>query len=204
MIFSFCILQHEKLSILLAKYIGKPIPNINASMSVAGSTFEASSQPKFQNQANLNVDSAPLDNVSLPFQFKGITDVEKTYMIETAAKGMDELIRLLRIDEPLWNKSLTDGKYVMNREGYDKICVRASHFKSSSARFESSKDSRLVNMNGIQLVDIFFDSVSPHNSLFIIILQQRNGLTILTYCFTGQMGGYVSNNCDRSKDDTNS
>lgn len=163
-------MQHEKLSNLLAKYIGKPIPHIDALMPIPGSTFDASLQPNFQNQAmgtaNLDLDlcSGPLDNISLPFQFKGITDLEKTFMIETATNGMDELIRLLRIDEPLWNKSLTDGRYVINRDSYEKICIRANHFKSSSARFESSKDSRIVNMNAMQLVDMFLDSVSGHIS----------------------------------------
>nr|XP_031247246.1 homeobox-leucine zipper protein ROC8-like [Pistacia vera] len=186
--------EHEKLSNLLAKFIGKPIPHIDALMPIPGSTFGASLQPNFQNQAmgraNLDPDlgSGPLDNISLPFQFKGITDVEKTIMVETATNGMDELIRLLRIDEPLWNKCLTDGTYVINRDSYEKICIRASHFNSSSARFESSKDSRIVNMNAMQLIDNFLDS-DKWVDIFPTIVTEARTIQVLEEGIPGNRSG---------------
>lgn len=104
--------------------------------------------------------------LDLNFQFKGITDVEQSLMLETATNAMDELIRLMRINEPLWIKSPSSvdvERYVIHPDNYEKIFPRSSQFKTSSARVESSKYSGMVTMNGMQLVDMLLDSVSAHN-----------------------------------------
>ncbi|EOY03224.1 Homeodomain GLABROUS 11, putative [Theobroma cacao] len=98
------------------------------------------------------------DNMALPYQFNGVTDVEKALMSETAASAMDELIRLLQVNEPLWAKSPSDGRYAIQRESYQKTFPRATRLRSPSARIESSKDSALVTMNAAQLVDMFLDA----------------------------------------------
>lgn len=96
----------------------------------------------------------------LPTYMGEVTDVEKALMLQAARSAMDELVKLLRIDEPLWIKFAADGQFVLHRDSYEKIYPKANHFKTSTTRVEASKDSRIVCMNGIQLVDMFLDSVS--------------------------------------------
>ncbi|XVE77474.1 hypothetical protein DITRI_Ditri13aG0065600 [Diplodiscus trichospermus] len=81
-------------------------------------------------------------------------------MCETAAIAMDELIRLLLTDEPLWVKSPADGRYVIRHDIYEKTFARASHhhLRSSGARIESSKYSALITMNTARLVDMMLDA----------------------------------------------
>ncbi|KAM7517988.1 hypothetical protein LguiB_016950 [Lonicera macranthoides] len=44
---------------------------------------------------------------------------------------MDELIELLRVDEPLWIKSLNNGALVFRRERYNKLFPKANHCTSA-------------------------------------------------------------------------
>ena len=94
--------------------------------------------------------------------------MERAVMFETAATAMDELIRLLRTNEPLWVKSPSDGRYVIQRDSYEKTFPRATHLRSSCARIESSKDSALVTMNATQLVDMLLDAVSNDKASIIL------------------------------------
>lgn len=96
-------------------------------------------------------------------QFKKISDTEKPLVLETAASAMDELIRLIRINEPLWIKSPADGGFVLHRDSYEKIFPRADHFTNSTARVEASKDSEIVTMNAMHLVEMILNSVSIHD-----------------------------------------
>lgn len=100
------------------------------------------------------------------YHFRVIPDMEKTMMAETAANAMEELVKLLRIDDPLWVfSSSSDGRCTIHRDSYEKIFPRSNHFKTSSARIESSKDSGMVIMNAMQLVDMFMDTVSIYIQL---------------------------------------
>lgn len=159
------LLQHEKVSNLLAKYIGKPISQLESLLPVLGSSLDLSprsslSQIVASPAVDLISDPVILNGTAAPYQSRGINDLENALMLETAATALEELIRLLRIDEPLWLKTLNDGRYVLHRDSYEKIFPRPNHFKSSTARTESSKASGVVTMSAIQLVDVILDAVS--------------------------------------------
>lgn len=104
-------------------------------------------------------------NSFMQYPFNGIEEMEKSVMIETAVSAMGELLRLFRVNEPVWVKSSADGRYILHRDSYNKLFPRLNHFKSSSARIESSKDSGVVAMSAIHLVDMFLDSVHPYRML---------------------------------------
>ncbi|KAG6581230.1 Homeobox-leucine zipper protein HDG12, partial [Cucurbita argyrosperma subsp. sororia] len=157
------VLQHEKVSNLLAKYIGKPISQLESLLPVLGSSLDLSPRSSLTQivpspAVNLMSDPVILDRTATPYQSRGINDLENALMMETAATALEELIRLLRIDEPLWMKILNDGRCVLHRDSYEKIFPRPNHFKSSNARTESSKASGVVTMSAMQLVDAFLDA----------------------------------------------
>ena len=96
----------------------------------------------------------------VPFQPTGISDMDKSLMGDIAANAMEELLRLLQTNEPLWIKSPTDGREVLNLESYETMFPRVnSHLKNPNLRIEASRDSGVVIMNGSALVDMFMDAV---------------------------------------------
>ncbi|KAM6566966.1 hypothetical protein CsatA_026094 [Cannabis sativa] len=166
--------EHEKVSNLLAKYMGKPLPEIEKLVSTIPGSTDGSSFDLLPSAVRSGPSSStPNMEQEKMNQIKGITEMERGVMVETAALAMDELIKLLRIDEPLWTTAssssvpTTDhgdgGRRTLHRDNYYKIFPQRDNINHhlpnpSSARFESSKHSGIVAMNAAQLVDIFLDS----------------------------------------------
>lgn len=97
---------------------------------------------------------------NIPYQTMSMTDMDKSLMTDIARNAMEELIRLLQSNEPFWMKSMADGKEVLNLESYERIFPRVnSHLKNPNVRVEASRDSGVVIMNGLALVNLFLDSV---------------------------------------------
>lgn len=104
--------------------------------------------------------SSSLNTPTLPFPPLTLTlsEMDKSLMAEMAANAMDELIRLLQSNEPLWIK---DGRETLNLESYQTNFQNPySHMKNPSVRVEASRDSGVVIINCLALVDMFMDAVS--------------------------------------------
>lgn len=93
-------------------------------------------------------------------QSGGVAELEKSFMVEVATNAMEGFIRMLQMEEPLWMRSVTDGREILNLEAYERMFPRPSQSKAPDIRTEASKDSGLVIMNGMALVDILVDAVS--------------------------------------------
>ncbi|XP_010550261.1 PREDICTED: homeobox-leucine zipper protein HDG8 [Tarenaya hassleriana] len=106
---------------------------------------------------NNNSNSAQIPAAPVQVQ-QALSDLEKVMMSETAAGAIEELVRLFHIDEPLWIKSSIDGRVVVDQEHYENFSQRHTHFKTSSARVESSKEVAVVPIEARSLVDMFLDS----------------------------------------------
>ncbi|KAJ7964418.1 Homeobox-leucine zipper protein [Quillaja saponaria] len=187
--------EHERVSNLLSKYIGKPIPQLELTPSAPGSPIDLSPGTSFnQRMGSPTIDqdiasgSTITNNTAFAYQLKGITDMEKELMVEIAASAMDELIKLLRINDPLWVKSAVDGRLVLHRDSYEEIFARANNFRNSSARVESSKESGIVTMCGMQLVDMFLDSDQWVN-LFPTIVTKAKTIHVLENGLSGNRTG---------------
>lgn len=98
-------------------------------------------------------------NPIAPYPATQIQVTDKSSIIKTAVAAMGELAELLRLNEPLWIKSRTEGRYTLNHDNYEKLFPKPNHLKSASARTESSKDSGEVAMAAIHLMDMFLDGV---------------------------------------------
>ncbi|CAL0334493.1 unnamed protein product [Lupinus luteus] len=84
----------------------------------------------------------------------------KAQMIGAATAAKDELVRLLSTNEPLWVKSPTDDRrLILHPICYERFFPRVSPLiKSSKAREESSKGSRIVGINSKRLIDMVMNS----------------------------------------------
>lgn len=100
---------------------------------------------------------------TIQVQSSGITisDMDKSFMAEIATNAMNEVIKLLQTNKPLWTKSASDSRDSLSYGNYDMLFPRTSnHLKSTSIRFEASRISGVVIANSLVLVDMFMDAVS--------------------------------------------
>ncbi|KAA8530707.1 hypothetical protein F0562_005359 [Nyssa sinensis] len=200
--------EHERVSNIITNYLGKSVPQILSLDSQAegflGLGLAAAS-------SELDIVSVNPSNPPLPYQMNGIQDMEKLLMVETAASAMDELIKLLQVNEPVWIKSSTGGRYFLHSDSYDKLFPRVSHFKSSSAQVESSKYSGVVMMSGSQLADMFLDS-DKWVDVFPTIVTKATTIEVLDTGMSGHQDASlqlacgwwltVSYDCSRENPDT--
>ncbi|KAF9683793.1 hypothetical protein SADUNF_Sadunf04G0051200 [Salix dunnii] len=188
MIIMFAV-QHQKVSTLLTKYTGKPFDSLTPGAGSSQGVLPTGAPNQGTTNPGTGLERNPgLDNSQLVYRRTGIPDMEKALMAETAASAADELVRLLRVDEPLWIKSPSDGRYIIDRVAYEKLYPRSSRFKSFNARVESSKDSAMVTMPGIDLVDMFLDP-NKWTDLFPTIVTKARTILVLEAGTVGNRNG---------------
>lgn len=159
----------DRVSSIAAKYIGRPISQLPPVQPIHISSLDLSMASFGAHHGlggcgggpSLDLDLLPGSSSTIPpmpYQPPGISDMDKSLMSDIAANAMEELLRLLQTNEPLWMKSATDGRDILNLDSYERIFPRAnSHLKNPNLRIEASRDSGVVIMNGLALVDMFLD-----------------------------------------------
>lgn len=91
-----------------------------------------------------------------------ILEEEKAMAKELALSSTDELIRMCRTNEPLWIKNKENGREILNFEEHLKMFQWPLNHEQRSAdlRTEATRDTAVVIMNSITLIDAFLDAVS--------------------------------------------
>ncbi|KAF7842928.1 homeobox-leucine zipper protein HDG11-like isoform X1 [Senna tora] len=176
---------YERVSKLLARYLGKPIESLSPCLAPLDLSSPTSSPNRRLGCSGIHgIDfGSPLavSDVDLFSTLLGeVSEVEKGLLLEAARNGLEELMKLLRLNDPLWVRSSPGGQCIINRDNYEKISSRANHFKTPSARVEASKDSRVVCMNAMQLVEMFLDSDKWFN-IFPTILTKALTIAVLDF-----------------------
>lgn len=174
----------DRVSSIAAKYIGRPISHLPPVQPIHVSSLDLS-MGTFGGQGNggpsldLDLDLIPSTS-NLPFHPLGISDMDKSLMTDIAASAMDELLRLLQTDEPLWIKSPTDGRDVLNLDTYQTLFPRVtSRMKNPNIRIEASRDSGFVIMNSLALVDMAMDA-NKWVELFPTIVSTAKTLEVIS------------------------
>ncbi|GFP99068.1 homeobox-leucine zipper protein hdg11 [Phtheirospermum japonicum] len=178
----------DRVSSMAAKYIGRPISQLPPMQPIHLSSLDLS-------MSNLDLD---LDLVhgnssfsmipNLTFPPAAVSDMDKSVMTDIAANAMDELIRLLQSNEPLWVKS-ADGRDMLDFENYDRIFQSPyGHLKNPNARIEASRDSGVVIMNSLSLVDMFMDS-NKWVELFSTIVSRAKTIQVISSGMLGSQSG---------------
>ncbi|KAL3613369.1 hypothetical protein CASFOL_042782 [Castilleja foliolosa] len=125
------------------------------------------------------------ENPISPHWSNGIMEINKSGIIETAVGAIHELLGLMNVNEPVWARSPADGRYTLHHDSYDKLYPHSSCIKTSSARFESSKDSGEVAMTAIHLIEMLLDA-NKWMEMFPTIVAKAKTLEVLG---TEEMGG---------------
>nr|XP_027187843.1 homeobox-leucine zipper protein HDG11-like [Cicer arietinum] len=145
----------EKVSTLISRYKRKEISLPELELSLAHVKTFSHSQMVSGSSSHSHNHSI---RVNQPMQN---CDVEKSMITQIATIAMEELIRLVRMNEPFWVNSSTtqDAKLTLIHEAYEQVFPKKSHFKGPNIVKEASKYSAMVNLSGMILVDIFLDPV---------------------------------------------
>ncbi|KAL3366841.1 hypothetical protein AABB24_011512 [Solanum stoloniferum] len=184
----------DKISSIAAKYMGRPISQLPPVQPVHLSSLNLMSMPNFGlTGPSLDLDLLPGSSTTtfpnLPCPPLNISDMDKSLMADIAGNAMEELIRLLQTNEPLWTKSTADGRDVLDIDNYDQIFPKAnSSLKNPNVRVEASRQSGVVIMNGLALVDMFMD-VNKWVEFFPTIVSKARTLEVIS---CGMMGSRSS------------
>lgn len=151
-------IQIDRISAIAAKYVGKPVVNYpllsppvpSRPLELAVGNFGA--QPgigggEMYGAADL------LRSISAP------TEADKPMIIELAVAAMEELIRMAQMGEPLWMTSLDGTAAVLNEDEYVRTFPRGIGPKPAGFKCEASRETAVVIMNHISLVEILMDVV---------------------------------------------
>jgi homeobox-leucine zipper protein len=181
--------QLDRVSSLTSKYLGRPITQLppvqplsmsSLDLSVGGLGSPAALGP------SLDLDLLSGASSGLAFQLPTpVSEMERPMMAEMAARAMDELIRVAQAGDHLWVKAsgVPDAREVLNVDTYDSIFAKpGSSFRGPDVHVEGSRDSGLVFMSAIGLVDVFMDSVTMTRESFFLFSFLRVRYIFTIYC----------------------
>ncbi|PHT53491.1 Homeobox-leucine zipper protein HDG12 [Capsicum baccatum] len=186
----------DKVSSIAAKYIGRPISQLPPVQPIHLSSLDLSMSSFIghgPSSLDLDLDLLPGSSSAMPslaYATLNLSDMDKSLMADVAGNAMEELIRLVQTNEPLWMKSSSiDGRDVLNFDNYDRVFPRTnSHLKNPNVRIEASRDSGVVIMNGLALVDVFMDA-NKWQEFFPTIVSKARTLEVIS---SGVMGSRTS------------
>ncbi|KAJ1393128.1 START domain [Sesbania bispinosa] len=98
-------------------------------------------------------------------------------MSEIADAAISELLKLMTTDKPLWTKSYDIVGFVLVPESYANLFLEAINLASPNIHQESSKDSIVVKLGAMQLIEMFLDSDNWAN-LFPTIVSKAKTLRV--------------------------
>lgn len=164
--------QLERLSCITSRYSGcrSPLglrpaplllaPSLDLDMGVYSRHFNE--PPPLE---MIPVAAAPLSEDLQHSPFAGglmVLDLDKPLVLDLAMTAADHLVRMCNAGEPLWvwkNNKVE----VLDLEEHSKRLAWPMELKQHNGEFrtEASRDTAMVIMNSITLVDAFLDAVSP-------------------------------------------
>jgi homeobox-leucine zipper protein len=157
--------QIDRISAIAAKYVGKPVvsyPLLSPS-SVPPRPLELGIGG-FGGQPGMGGDMYGAGD--LLRSISGPTEADKPMIIELAVAAMEELIGMAQMGDPLWLPTLEGGS-ILNEEEYVRSFPRGIGPKPAGFKCEASRESSVVIMNHVNLVEILMDVVRIHK-LYII------------------------------------
>ncbi|CAI0407129.1 unnamed protein product [Linum tenue] len=153
----------DRISAIAAKYVGKPMNSFSSSHlsphlpSRSSIDFGGGQQPGgFVGEMYGAAAAAASD---LLRSVAGPTEADKPMIVELAVAAMEELVRMAQAGEPLWvpdHQGNSAGE-MLNEEEYLRSFPRGIGPKPLGLRSEASRESAVVIMNHVNLVEILMD-----------------------------------------------
>ncbi|KAL3615000.1 Homeobox-leucine zipper protein PROTODERMAL FACTOR 2 [Castilleja foliolosa] len=174
----------DRISGIAAKYVGKPMLSSYPHLSPGSSRSLDLGVGNFGPQTGLTGEIYGAGD--LLRSVSGPTDADKPMIIELAVAAMEELIRMAQSGEPLWLPTIDNSIEALNEDEYVRIFPRGIGPKPLGFKSEASRESAVVIMNHMNLVEILMD-VNQWSSVFSSIVSRAVTLEVLS---TGVAGNY--------------
>ncbi|CAN8292744.1 unnamed protein product [Cochlearia groenlandica] len=180
----------ERVSSIAARFMGRPLSHLPPLQN----PMHISPLELFHSGPSLDFDllqgsCSSMGAPSLPSQQNfAFSDMDKSLMTNVAVASMEELLRLIQTDEPLWIK--TDGcRDVLDLESYENMFTRSSSHggKNRNLRIEASRSSCVVFINSVMLVDMLMDSAKSAE-LFPSVVASSKTLALISSGTRGSHG----------------
>ncbi|KAK7407134.1 hypothetical protein VNO78_08791 [Psophocarpus tetragonolobus] len=125
-----------------------------------------------------------------PFSEGGLLmEEEKSLALELAASSMAELTKMCHTNEPLWIRSSEGEREVLNFEEHARMFHWPQNLKHrSELRTEATRDTAVVIMNSVTLVDAFLDA-QKWMELFPTIVSRAKTVQIISSGASGHASG---------------
>lgn len=145
-----------------------PMPNSSLALGVGGGNDFGIG---FGSVTTNNNSMAPVSNfVSTGMSpHMGGGGMEGSIYLEVALMAMDELMKMVQMDGPLWSTSLETGIDTLKYEEYNRIFPRCIGPKPDGFVSEASRETGTVIINSLSLVDTLMDAVCLFDSILFCI-----------------------------------
>ncbi|XP_009802526.1 homeobox-leucine zipper protein HDG2-like isoform X1 [Nicotiana tabacum] len=169
--------QVDRISAFAAKYVGKPVSSLNVY------------SPSVTPPSSLDLGNAFGNNREvIRSSFNGPTEAEKPFIIELAVAAMEEFIQMAQMGEPLWLPSVDRRTNFLNEEEYVRLFPTGIGPKIAGFKTEASKDTAVVFLNPINLVEILMDT-NKWSSMFSSIVSTAVTMDVLSTGVAGNFNG---------------
>ncbi|KAH0681174.1 hypothetical protein KY290_021050 [Solanum tuberosum] len=162
--------------------------NICGSLNAYHPTFHQNNNTNVR-EHTINTNNIPIISSSLQENYGFHHDNrDKPSIFEIGVAAMNEMVELLKLNNPIWIESPCYEGCFIHREVHDKLFPNQYRpSKSPTTRFESSKVCGIVPMNAIELIQNFLDPIKWMN-MFPTIVTKARTIEVLD---SGNMGGSI-------------
>ncbi|KAJ7570660.1 hypothetical protein O6H91_01G130500 [Diphasiastrum complanatum] len=180
----------DRISSLAAKYLGRPLLSSSPHHSHLRSSpldlaVSGSFSPQPLSQSPGLYQPLVTDLACRP---AAISDSEKPLVVELAVRAMEELIRMCQSDESSWIPSIEGLTEVLNYEDYIQQCSKALGPRPYGMKTEATRETGLIMMNGVSLVENLMDS-ARWMEMFPSIISRAVTIDVLSSGVSGNRNG---------------
>ncbi|XP_075473717.1 homeobox-leucine zipper protein ANTHOCYANINLESS 2-like [Primulina tabacum] len=175
----------------LASPMGFPMPNSNLELGVGNNDFGGlnalpSGPPHFGSGISPPL---PIEPPTKPLNINPMDrSLERSVYLELALSTMDELVKMAQTDQPLWIRSLEGGREVLNHEEYFRTFTPCIGMKPNGFVTEASRETGMVIINSLALVETLMDS-NKWTEMFPCIIPRTSTTDVISSGMGGTRNG---------------
>ncbi|XP_061343072.1 homeobox-leucine zipper protein HDG5-like isoform X2 [Gastrolobium bilobum] len=187
----------ERVCCITSRYAGRPIQTMGAAqalMAPPSLDLDMNIYPRhFGDPIAPCTEMIPVPMLppeASPFPEGGLLmEEEKSLALQLAASAMSELVKMCQLNEPLWVRSSESEREVLNFDEHARLFPWPLNLKNrSELRTEASRDTSVVIMNSVTLVDAFLDA-HKWMELFPTIVSRAKTVQIISSGASGHASG---------------
>ncbi|XP_044501955.1 homeobox-leucine zipper protein HDG5-like isoform X2 [Mangifera indica] len=186
----------DRVCCLVSRYSGRPMQTMASAPSLITPSLDLDMNiytSHFPEPMSTCTDMMPMQMLPETSNFPEVglllMEEEKSLAMELCISSMDELVKMCRLNDPLWFRNNENGKEILNVEEHGRMFPWPLNLKqhSTELRTEATRDNAVVIMNSITLVDAFLDA-NKWMELFPSIVARAKTVQIIASGVSGASG----------------